>query len=230
MYKKGDFHIHSIYSDGNCTPEEIIIISKERNIDIISLTDHNSTGGIDEAILSGKEFGIKVIPGVELSTRYNNSRVHILGYFRDYNYKNDLLIEILKNVKSHKISKIKRLLQNRINFYHKKDRLDTRTGIEILKFFGATVVLAHPVLLSRNNFNELITMNFDGLEAKYYSNTDRDTEYFLNVAENNNLLYTAGSDFHDYNKFYRSHGMIGDVYLNEQELYNFLTNSNLICF
>lgn len=226
MYKKGDFHIHSIYSDGNCTPEEIVIISKEKNIDIISLTDHNSTGGIDEAILAGKEFGIKVIPGVELSTRYNNSRVHILGYFRDNNYKNDLLIEILKNVKSHRISTIKHLMQNHINFYHKKDRLDIRTGIEILKFFGATVVLAHPVLLSRNNFNALITMNFDGLEAKYYSNTDKDTEYFLNVAENNNLLYTAGSDFHDY----KSHGMIGDVYLNEQELYKFLTNSNLLCF
>lgn len=228
MYKKGDFHIHSIYSDGNCTPEEIVIISKERNIDIISLTDHNNTDGIDEAILTGKDLGIKVIPGVELSTRYNNSRVHILGYFKNDNYKNDLLVEILKTVRAHKISAIKRLMKNHINFYDKKDRLDIRTGIEILKFFEATVVLAHPVLLNRNEFNTVINFNFDGLEAKYYLNTYEDTEYFLNVAKNNNLLYTAGSDFHNYSKIHKSHGMIGDVYLNEHEIYDFLSNSNLI--
>lgn len=230
MYKKGDFHIHSIYSDGKCSPEEIVIISKEKNIDIISITDHNNTEGINEAILTGKELGIKVIPGLELSTRYNNSRVHILGYFKDDTYKDDLLVEILKKVRSHKISAIKRLMQNHINFYDKKDKLDIRTGIEILKFFKATVILAHPVLLNKNDFKSIITMNFDGLEAKYYKNTDEDTQYFLNVAKNNNLLYTAGSDFHDFNKLYKSHGMIGDVYLNEQELYKFLTHSNLICF
>ncbi len=230
MYKKGDFHIHSTYSDGKCTPQEVVIISKEKNIDIISLTDHNNTDGIDEAILTGKELGIKVIPGLELSTRYNNSRVHILGYFKDDNYKNDLLVKILKSVKSHKLSAIKRLMQNHINFYDKKDKLDIRTGIEILKFFGATVVLAHPVLLNKNDFKTIIKFNFDGLEAKYYSNTYEDTDYFLNVAKNNHLLYTAGSDFHDYNKLYKSHGMIGDVYLNEEEIYNFLTHCNLIYF
>ena len=228
MYKKGDFHIHSIYSDGKCAPDEVVVLSKERNIDIISLTDHNNTDGIDEAILTGKELGIKIIPGVELSTRYNNSRVHILGYFKDDNYKNDLLVEILKSVRAHKISAIKRLMKNYINFYDRKDRLDIRTGIEILKFFEATVILAHPVLLNRNDFNAVINFNFDGLEAKYYLNTVEDTEYFLNVAKNNNLLYTAGSDFHDYSKIYKSHGMIGDVYLTEHEIYDFLSNSNLI--
>lgn len=229
MYKKGDFHIHSIYSDGKCTPQEIVIISKEKNIDIISLTDHNSTQGIDEAILAGNELGIKVIPGVELSTRYNNSRVHILGYFKDDNYKNGLLVEILKNVRAHKISAVKHLMKNNINFYEKKDkRLDIRTGIEILKYFGAIVILAHPVLLNPKDFIPIIKMNFDGLEAKYFCNTNRDTEYFLNIAKNNNLLYTAGSDFHDYNKFYKIHGMIGDVYLNSEEIYNFLSKGCLI--
>lgn len=229
MYKKGDFHIHSIYSDGKCTPEEIVILSKEKDIDIISLTDHNTTKGIDEAILAGKELGIKVIPGVELSTRYNDSRVHILGYFRDDSYKNDLLVEILKNVRAHKISAIKCLMKNNINFYEKKDKkLDIRTGIEILKFFGAIVVLAHPVLLNPKDFKIIINMNFDGLEAKYHCNTNKDTEYFINVAKNSNLFYTAGSDFHDYNKFYKTHGLIGDVFLNTYEIYNFLYSSNLL--
>jgi predicted metal-dependent phosphoesterase TrpH len=223
MYKKGDFHIHSIYSDGKCTPEEIVIISKEQNVDIISLTDHNTTQGIDEAIEAGKKLGIKILPGVELSTRYNNSRVHILGYFRDNNYKNDLLVEILRNVRAHKISAIKCLLGNNINFYGRKDkRLDVRTGIELLKFFGAVVILAHPILLNSTDFKEIIQMNFDGLEAKYYCNTYEATEYYIYIAKSNNLVYTAGSDFHDYNKSSKSHGMIGDVCLNTDEIYNFL--------
>jgi predicted metal-dependent phosphoesterase TrpH len=229
MFKKGDFHIHSIYSDGKCTPEEIVIISKENKMDIISLTDHNTTEGLDKAIQAGKKYGIKVIPGVELSTRYNNSRVHILGYFRDNNYKNDLLIEILRNVRAHKISDIKCLLENSINFYERKNkRLDIRTGIELLRFFGAVVILAHPILLNSRDFKEIIQMNFDGLEAKYYCNTPEDTKYFVHVAKNNNLIYTAGSDFHNYNKIHKSHGMIGDVFLNSEEISNFLFKTKLL--
>ncbi|MCE5220849.1 MAG: PHP domain-containing protein [Clostridium sp.] len=227
MYKKGDFHIHSVYSDGGYTPREVVMLSKKRNVDIIALTDHNNTCGLDEAIMAGKEFGIKVIPGVELSTRYNNVGVHVLGYFKDDSYKNELLVEVLKNVKAHKLSGIRHILGKHINFHVRKDKLCVETGIEILKFFGATVVLAHPVLLNRADFKAIIKMDFDGLEAKYFSNRDEDTEYFLKVAKDKNLLYTAGSDFHSCNEFYRAHGIIGDVYLNEKEISNFLVGGNL---
>lgn len=226
MYNKGDFHIHSTCSDGGCTPSEVVILSKKRGVDIIALTDHNSTYGIDEAIIKGEELGVKVIPGVELSTRYNNARVHVLGYFKDDSYKNELLVEILKNVKTHKISYIKHLLGNTIDFHGRKDKLHVETGIDILKFFGAIVILAHPVLLNKDIFNNIINMKFDGIEARYFSNTDKDTEYFLKIAKDRNLLYTAGSDFHYYDKLYRTHGMIGDVYLNEKEICNFLVGGN----
>lgn len=83
MYTKGDFHIHSTESDGELKPGEIILLAKERKIDIIALTDHNTVSGNKQAIKVGKIHGVKVIPGIELSTRYKGNRVHILGYFKD---------------------------------------------------------------------------------------------------------------------------------------------------
>lgn len=230
MYNKGDFHIHSTFSDGGYTPKEIVMLAKKRDVDIIALTDHNNTCGIDEAVLEGYKLGIKVIPGVELSTVHKNSKVHILGYFKDDSYKNELLIKILQEIKKHKVSNIKYLFGNYMHFNTRKDKLCVENGIEILKFFGAIVILAHPVLLTKSDFNDIIKMNFDGLEAKYFSNKIEDTEYFLKVAKDKNLLYTAGSDFHNCNKFYRTHGLIGDVYLNRIEIFNFLTGGNLPYF
>lgn len=55
MYNKGDFHIHSTYSDGSLMPSQIINLAKKRDMDIISITDHNNTDGIDEAIIEGKK-------------------------------------------------------------------------------------------------------------------------------------------------------------------------------
>lgn len=228
MYKKGDFHIHSTASDGNCTPSEVVMLSQRRGVDIIALTDHNTTSGLNEAVKCGNYIGVKVIPGVELSTKYNNTRVHILGYFKDDSYNDELLIRVLNCVKKHKIDSVKKLLHGYLNTYYRRDKLCVENGIEILKFFGANVVLAHPVLLPKNDFDEIIKLNFDGIEAKYFSNTETDTKYFLNIAKEKNIFYTAGSDFHISNEKYRSHGLIGDVYLNSDEISDFITRADLI--
>lgn len=227
MLNKGDFHIHSTASDGNCTPREIVTMAKERHIDIISLTDHNTTNGLDEAIHRGKEIGVKIIPGVELSTRYNNTRVHVLGYFKDESYKNELLVQILHLVKTRKINKVKKLLQGYLTPYYRREALCVENGIELLRFFGATVVLAHPVLIPRGDFKQIIKMNFDGIEAKYFKNTEDDTDYFLNISKARNLFYTAGSDFHKIKEMYRVHGLIGDAYLNAEEINDFLIRGKL---
>lgn len=227
MLNKGDFHIHSTASDGSCTPKEIVNMAKKRHIDIISLTDHNTINGLNEAISYGNEIGIKVIPGVELSTRYNDTRVHVLGYFKDDSYKDELLFEVLRYVKLRKISEVKKLLRGYFTSYYRRNTLCVENGIELLRFFGATVVLAHPVLLPREDFNKIIDMGFDGIEAKYFSNTEEDTHYFINISKARNLFYTAGSDFHKLKEMYRVHGLIGDVYLDNDEISNFITKGKL---
>lgn len=90
MYTKGDFHIHTTASDGFCTPAEVVIMAMEKDFDIISITDHNTTYGIEEAIKAGEILGVKVIPGIELSTRYNGTKIHILGYFVNDAFKDEV--------------------------------------------------------------------------------------------------------------------------------------------
>lgn len=83
MHSKVDLHTHTTHSDGACTPHELIQKAKEAGIDIISVTDHDNTKGIKEATLIGKELGVEVIPGVEISSEISNREIHILGYFFD---------------------------------------------------------------------------------------------------------------------------------------------------
>ncbi|MBU0581114.1 MAG: PHP domain-containing protein [Candidatus Margulisbacteria bacterium] len=79
-----DLHIHTNYSDGFLDPKKVVEIAKKVGLKTISITDHDSVGAIDPALIAGKDLGVEVIPGVELNTRLDKLEVHILGYFIDY--------------------------------------------------------------------------------------------------------------------------------------------------
>ncbi len=87
MEAKADLHLHTAYSDGICTPRELIQRVKAADLSVISVTDHDTVSAIDDAIAIGEEHDVQVIPGVELSTVFGNSEIHILGYFIDYHNK-----------------------------------------------------------------------------------------------------------------------------------------------
>jgi predicted metal-dependent phosphoesterase TrpH len=97
MYFKGDFHTHSTESDGTFSPSDLVKLAKAEGIDIMALTDHDTTNGITEAISAGEKVNIKVIPAMELSTTHNNESIHILGYFKDDSYKSDKFQNFLKD-------------------------------------------------------------------------------------------------------------------------------------
>lgn len=79
---KGDLHIHSSISDCNYSIEDIMKKAKENGVTHISITDHDTILGVEEALKQGEKYGIEVIPGVEISAYdYKRGRkVHILGY------------------------------------------------------------------------------------------------------------------------------------------------------
>jgi predicted metal-dependent phosphoesterase TrpH len=81
-----DLHIHSSTSDGRLSPEEVVRESARRGLAVIALTDHDAVSGLAPALAAAKAFpGLRVVPGVELSTDAAQGEVHILGYFIDYN-------------------------------------------------------------------------------------------------------------------------------------------------
>ena len=81
MQSKIDLHTHTNHSDGFFTPAQLIDKAREKNIDILSITDHDNLAAIEEAVEYGKKVGMEIIPGVEISSDILDREIHILGYF-----------------------------------------------------------------------------------------------------------------------------------------------------
>ncbi|MGC3952720.1 MAG: PHP domain-containing protein [Propionicimonas sp.] len=75
-----DLHAHSAVSDGTDTPGELVGRAVAAGLDVVALTDHDTFDGLAEALAAGAAAGIRVMPGVELSTEVDGVSVHLLGY------------------------------------------------------------------------------------------------------------------------------------------------------
>ncbi len=78
-----DLHVHSTASDGLYSPHDVVRHAAEVGLAAVSLTDHDTVSGVREAMAAGEEFGGEVIPGVEISTEFDDGACHILGYLLD---------------------------------------------------------------------------------------------------------------------------------------------------
>ncbi|SHI00407.1 PHP domain-containing protein [Sporanaerobacter acetigenes] len=99
-----DLHIHTTFSDGLLTPEEVVDLAVKKELDGIAITDHDTTLGIDRAIERSKIYkDIQVIPGIEFSCIYTTEEIHILGYFIDY--KSPDLIQLTYNLRLERMNR-----------------------------------------------------------------------------------------------------------------------------
>lgn len=85
MDKYIDLHTHSTASDGSMSPTALVRHAAENGLAAIALTDHDTIGGVFEALEEGKRIGIEVVAGLEISVAFN-PEMHILGYFFDERY------------------------------------------------------------------------------------------------------------------------------------------------
>jgi predicted metal-dependent phosphoesterase TrpH len=76
-----DLHMHSTFSDGSLTPEELLVEAQKTGLSAIALTDHDTTGGLARFVAAAKEGPVRAITGVEISADFKPGTMHMLGYF-----------------------------------------------------------------------------------------------------------------------------------------------------
>lgn len=181
-----DLHLHSFVSDGDLSPSEIVRKAKQKGISTLSLTDHDSISGIDEAQLLCKKLGIRFIPGVELEAATDISRsryIHILGYnFKDSNILNDYLMK-LRQERIYIIKEYVNLLRT-LGIYTSYEEISAITP-------GLHITAYHiPMFLHQKGYYESFSQakkDFINPSGKYYIPRNfYDVDFIIN------LIHTAG--------------------------------------
>lgn len=78
-----DLHAHTTASDGMLSPSEVVRAAKQAGLSAVAITDHDTTGGLSEALAEGNRAGIEVVPGVELSLAVAKGSFHLIGLYVD---------------------------------------------------------------------------------------------------------------------------------------------------
>lgn len=76
-----DLHVHTTASDGSLSPEQLIVRANALGIRILSITDHDTMAGFEPALRATRQYGIQLIPGIEITSDDDGQSVHFLGYY-----------------------------------------------------------------------------------------------------------------------------------------------------
>ncbi|MBI5947579.1 MAG: PHP domain-containing protein [Chloroflexi bacterium] len=105
----GDFHLHSTASDGVRSPAWVMRTAAARGVRILSLTDHDTTEGLAEARAEAARLGLRLVPGIELSTDLGKSDVHLLGF--GFNVESKPLQEFLSWQREGRIGRTRKIVE-----------------------------------------------------------------------------------------------------------------------
>ena len=143
---KIDLHIHTTYSDGAFSPEQVVDTALECNLDVIALTDHDNilSHKIANDYVKQKGYKLEIIPGVEINTIYKGYEVHILGYFMDTS--NSDFVQLLKDQQQARINQTTKMVE----------LLNKKAGIRI-KFEDIKALVAPGGSIGRPHIARAIT-------------------------------------------------------------------------
>lgn len=180
--------MHSTLSDGRLTSFEVIEKAVKNKCDIISITDHDICGNVEENIEYSKSLGLKFIPGIELSTVHNKKPVHVLGYFRDDSYKSTEMISYYKEIKEAREERAKKFISNLKEFYNIFITYD-----EVYSYSNGIVARPHIAKAIVNNYSEYsfddIFNKFIGDDSKAYVPTcELSVKEGIDLLRRNNCL------------------------------------------
>lgn len=111
-YYPVDLHTHTTASDGVYTPTQVVERAVARGLRVVGIADHDTIGGLAEALTAGERLGIEVVPSIEFSLRHEPDKhfvgLHLLGYFIDP--QSSVLVDVMQNVQQGRIDqKIKQI-------------------------------------------------------------------------------------------------------------------------
>lgn len=197
-----DLHMHTIFSDGTDSVEEILKKAKKANLEIISITDHNTCKAYEEM----KSFNVldfyngNIIVGCEFTTSYDNRLIEVLGYGFDYKKVNEYLdvfydkdlvskrTNILYNRLIDKIDKLG-LVFNLSNLREKKfnnEFFERRIYDELIKYPENKKLLQEDVW---NSFSDFFRKGLTNPKSKLFINH---VEFKPSLNEIINLIHKAG--------------------------------------
>ena len=114
MKKFCDLHTHSCFSDGTLTPSQLIQLAEKAGLGAVALCDHNTVAGLPEFVAAGRESDVEAVPGIEFSTEYRGTELHILGLFigaQHYEAVNRLLAEAMVHKKQSNLVLVAKLAE-----------------------------------------------------------------------------------------------------------------------
>jgi len=245
-----DLHTHSYYSDGLLSPKEVVRKAVNAGCNFLSLTDHDTVEGLEEAKKYSERANLTFINGVEISAQQNSHSIHIVGL--GINPSEKLLLDGLKKNNQFRIYRAKEISEGlgRVGIqraYEKARALSktdyiTRThfaqmlikenicsnmssvfrrymtgkkpgavkgewalSAEVINWIhraGGVAILAHPLRYKmtltklKGLVKDLKLIGLDGIEIVNSFSSIEDIRVSKKIADENELLYSGGSDFH----------------------------------
>jgi len=201
---KIDLHIHTkTGSDGNLSVEEVFQEAKKRNIDLMSITDHDSIDCQERAIALAKEYGITYITGVELNVtfQYNNGKkvaisplipgaisLDFLGY--RYDIGNQALKDKLHLIREHRETRARQILE-KLNIEFDKENIERFTEEDLRKIQeGVDGTFGRPHIANYMIEKGIVSNKQEAFD-KYLVRCDV-PKYPLSLAEASELIRNAG--------------------------------------
>ncbi|MEP6663754.1 MAG: PHP domain-containing protein [Verrucomicrobiota bacterium] len=257
-----DLHLHTNFSDGTYTPEELAAQGKRHGLSAMALTDHDTVEGCERMTAACETLEIEFVPGTELTAETDGIELHLLGYFLDT--KNPTLLRetakfqtVRQNRIREMVARVNKLgiplraetvfeianclspgrphvgraliqegfcknMEEAFDRFLKKDRpawvpkckISALDAIDLIHGAGGLAVMAHPGLNRTDKIIPgLVEAGMDGIECFHSKHSRKDSERYLKIAAENNLLVTGGSDCHGLNK---GRPLIGSVKLDEK--------------
>lgn len=164
-----DLHIHSNFSDGSETPEEIIRLAAQRGLTAVALTDHDCVDGLFEFTETAKQYEIEAIPGIELSADFHPGTLHMLGYW--INPSSPVLIEALRKIRQGREDRNIKIIEqlNELGYpLTMEEVLRQSNGTTIGRpHIAAALVAAGHFKNSRQVFNKLLARGKPGYADRF---------------------------------------------------------------